>query len=72
MVTPSVIDFDRRERFPPLLLGERNFATIVIGDDDFVGAVMDFYSRTTALNTAEPDTGYVPFGTVWLSYFWPP
>lgn len=56
-----VIESDLRESLSPLLLGERNFATVVIGDDEFVGAVVDLHSRTAALDTAEPDVSDILF-----------
>lgn len=58
------VNINLYECFPPLFLGERNLAAIVIVDDDGVGAVVDFHGWATALNATESDTRDVCCGVV--------
>jgi len=66
------VNVDLGERFSPLLLGERDLAAVVIGDDDLVGAVVDFHGRTATLNTTQLNTRDVRSEVAHLSHFFLP
>ena len=57
------------ERFLPLLLGERDFAAAVIGDDNFARVVVDLHGRTAALNTTQLNTRDVRSEVAHLGHF---
>ncbi len=43
----SLLNLCLGESFPPLFLGERDLATVVISNDDFILVVFDFNGWTT-------------------------
>lgn len=51
----SLLNLCLGESFPPLLLGERDSAVVVIGNDDFIFVVFDFNGWTATCCAAQLD-----------------